>query len=222
MLSLFRCVGCRSTVAIRPTLVANYSAASPLHEVAQVLHKEGDKQIEENRGKTFAGDTCQRLCILSSYPHLTCSIVTQRARTAPAWKTFNASQASLNVWLACPKITDRLQLLKPYDFTYKARRAAPNPFRKQSPVGPAADVARFNDVFHQFNLDPLSQTLNPKVLSNYVSEMGKILPRNRTGLTSRSQRRIGKAIRRAKMMGVIPVLSRVQDYDTIKTRKRKQ
>lgn len=38
--------------------------------------------------------------------------------------------------------------------------------------------------------------------------MGKIKPRSQTKLTWRSQRRLGKAIRRAKMMGIIPVLSR--------------
>lgn len=38
--------------------------------------------------------------------------------------------------------------------------------------------------------------------------MGKIKSRAETGLTWKNQRRLGKAIRRAKMMGVIPVLSR--------------
>lgn len=40
--------------------------------------------------------------------------------------------------------------------------------------------------------------------------MGKILPRNVTGLTRKSQRYVGKAIRRARAMGILPVLSRGQ------------
>jgi small subunit ribosomal protein S18 len=73
---------------------------------------------------------------------------------------------------------------------------------------PPAPVARYNDMFRQLSMDPLDFSLNPSVLSNYISEMGKIYSRNVTGLTSRSQRRLGKAIRRARMIGVLPQLSR--------------
>ena len=56
--------------------------------------------------------------------------------------------------------------------------------------------------------------LNPYVLNNYVSDMGKIFGRNITNLTMKNQRRLGKAIRRAKMMGVIPVLSKRNIFHT--------
>ena len=42
------------------------------------------------------------------------------------------------------------------------------------------------------------------------SLMGRIQPRNVTGLTRKSQRQVGKAIRRARAMGILPVLSRGQ------------
>lgn len=45
-------------------------------------------------------------------------------------------------------------------------------------------------------------------MSRFVTTMGKIKGRNETNLTWKNQRRLGKAIRRAKMMGIIPVLSR--------------
>ena len=45
-------------------------------------------------------------------------------------------------------------------------------------------------------------------MSYFVTHMGKIKRRSETQLTWKNQRRIGKAIRRAKMMGIIPVLSR--------------
>ncbi|KAG5648927.1 hypothetical protein DXG03_000276 [Asterophora parasitica] len=92
-----------------------------------------------------------------------------------------------------------------------ARINAPAPyFSRRAAVGPPPVIARYNDVFRQFDIDPVSQAMNPEVLSHYMSEMGKIYGRNVTGLTSRSQRRISKAIRRAKMMGIIPILSKTQ------------
>jgi len=38
--------------------------------------------------------------------------------------------------------------------------------------------------------------------------MGRILPASRTGCTTRNQRRLGKAIRRARAMGFLPIWSR--------------
>jgi citrate lyase beta subunit len=38
--------------------------------------------------------------------------------------------------------------------------------------------------------------------------MGRILPMNRTGCSSRNQRRLSKAIRRARALGFMPIWSR--------------
>lgn len=81
-------------------------------------------------------------------------------------------------------------------------------------LGPGAKEARKADPLHQLGLRPGHPSLhddsykNPVLLANYVTEMGKIRPRNLTGLTRRSQREIGKAIRRARSMGLMPVLSK--------------
>jgi hypothetical protein len=45
-------------------------------------------------------------------------------------------------------------------------------------------------------------------MASFVTDMGKIRGRADTKLTRKSQRRLGKAIRRAKMMGLTPMLSR--------------
>ena len=45
-------------------------------------------------------------------------------------------------------------------------------------------------------------------MSEFVTRMGRIKKRNETRLTWKNQRKLGKAVRRAKMMGIIPVLSR--------------
>ena len=64
------------------------------------------------------------------------------------------------------------------------------------------------DAFHQLNIDPLHEATSSNLMSSFVTEMGKIRTRSETLLTWKNQRRLGKAIRRARMMGIIPILSR--------------
>ncbi|KAA1466311.1 hypothetical protein DENSPDRAFT_831118 [Dentipellis sp. KUC8613] len=80
--------------------------------------------------------------------------------------------------------------------------------KKRPLLGPSTDVSRRLDAFHQLNIDPLLEATNPALMSHFVSEMGKVKGRPETNLTWRSQRRLTKAIRRAKMMGIMPILSR--------------
>ncbi|CAG8637944.1 33920_t:CDS:2, partial [Racocetra persica] len=54
------------------------------------------------------------------------------------------------------------------------------------------------DVFERLGLDPLKEYKNFRLLSNFVSDMGKILPRRTTGLTAKTQRKLAKAIKRAR------------------------
>ncbi|CAO1617771.1 unnamed protein product [Parajaminaea phylloscopi] len=81
-------------------------------------------------------------------------------------------------------------------------------------LGPSKAEAVKNDEIHRLQLKPSRPSLsddsykNPALLSSYVSEMGKILPRSTTGLTWKSQRMVGKAVRRARAMGLMPVLAR--------------
>lgn len=110
-------------------------------------------------------------------------------------------------------------VVRPHELTYKARSKDSQSYRKQPAVGPSTAQARYNDPFYQLNLDPLSFATNPLVLSNFISEMGKIYGRSATGLTIKSQRKLGKAIRRAKMMGIIPNLSKPTDSWMFDTRK---
>jgi len=43
-----------------------------------------------------------------------------------------------------------------------------------------------------------------KVLSNFISDQGKILPRRLTGLTSKQQKRITRLIKRARIAALLP------------------
>jgi small subunit ribosomal protein S18 len=97
-----------------------------------------------------------------------------------------------------------IQFLKPTDLLVRE-----DPFRrKRALLGPGAAESRRNDWFYQLGIDPLDEATNPRLLSYFVTDMGKVKSRAETKLTWRSQRRLTKAIRRAKMMGVMPILNK--------------
>lgn len=45
---------------------------------------------------------------------------------------------------------------------------------------------------------------NYELLKKFVTEYGKILPAKTTGVTAKQQRQIKRAIRRARVMGLLP------------------
>ncbi|KAF8076548.1 ribosomal protein S18 [Lyophyllum atratum] len=199
MLSLFRHASRRSIAAIRPTLVANYSSGAPSEDSTQAVWDDVGSLIKDQVDKGEAQ--------APQKPFAASGNSQQRQQAGVAkWKPFKPTR-----------------FVRPHELTYKARINAPPTYKpRRAAVGPPPAVARYNDVFYQFNINPLSQAMNPEILSHYMSEMGKIYGRNITGLTSKSQRKIGKAIRRAKMMGVIPVLSKTRGlYSQYKPKTRK-
>ena len=95
-----------------------------------------------------------------------------------------------------------IQFLKPTDLLPRE-----DPFRrKRALLGPGASESRRYDWFYQLDIDPLDEATNPRLLSYFVTDMGKMKSRAETKLTWRNQRRLTKAIRRAKMMGIMPIL----------------
>jgi small subunit ribosomal protein S18 len=80
--------------------------------------------------------------------------------------------------------------------------------RRRALLGPGAAESRRNDSFHQLGIDPLDEATNGRLLSYFVTDMGKVKSRAETKLTWRNQRRLTKAIRRAKMMGIMPILNK--------------
>lgn len=77
-------------------------------------------------------------------------------------------------------------------------------------MGPNHQKALKTDYFRNIptadgkGINPLNEYLNPQLLSHFVTNMGKIMPRAQTQLTWKNQRRLGKAIRRARAMGLMP------------------
>jgi small subunit ribosomal protein S18 len=48
---------------------------------------------------------------------------------------------------------------------------------------------------------------NTKVLSNYLSDQGKILPRRVTGLSSKQQKKVTKLIKTARIAALLPFVT---------------
>jgi len=78
--------------------------------------------------------------------------------------------------------------------------------KRPPPIGPGRE-ARHKDIFLQLGIDPRFECENTALMSNLTTRMGKIQPRNVTRFSQRSQRLVGKAIKRAKMMGIVPIFS---------------
>nr|BDA98860.1 ribosomal protein S18 [Chroomonas debatzensis] len=64
--------------------------------------------------------------------------------------------------------------------------------RKLSPIK-ITDVIDYKDV---------------ELLSKFLTEQGKILPRRVTGLTTKQQARITKAVKRARILSLLPFVTR--------------
>ncbi|GAA5826933.1 hypothetical protein JCM11251_002167 [Rhodosporidiobolus azoricus] len=85
---------------------------------------------------------------------------------------------------------------------------APRPdFSRAYPLGPPTEYGATHDPFVRYGIDPLDPSkgaMNSFIPSQYVTSMGKVKSRGQTQLQRKSQRKIGKAIRRARSMGIIP------------------
>jgi len=49
----------------------------------------------------------------------------------------------------------------------------------------------------------------PAVLSRFISERGKIIPRNRTGICAKHQRALAREIKKARYLALLPFVARV-------------
>jgi small subunit ribosomal protein S18 len=54
-----------------------------------------------------------------------------------------------------------------------------------------------------FNIEEINYK-ETKILTNFISDQGKILPRRTTGLNSKQQKRITKLIKRARIAVLLP------------------
>lgn len=75
---------------------------------------------------------------------------------------------------------------------------------KRPLVGPRRKIAKQIDPFFLRGENPMDHINNPLMSYAFLNQLGMIKGRNQTGLTWKSQRRVGKMIRRARHMGIIP------------------
>jgi small subunit ribosomal protein S18 len=59
---------------------------------------------------------------------------------------------------------------------------------------------------NDFNIEDIDKInyKDTKLLTNFISDQGKILPRRTTGLNSKQQKRIAKLIKRARIAVLLP------------------
>lgn len=50
----------------------------------------------------------------------------------------------------------------------------------------------------------------PEILANYITERGKILGKDRTGLCSKHQRRVATEIKRARFLGLLSYTAKIK------------
>ncbi|WVW84176.1 ribosomal protein S18 [Kwoniella bestiolae CBS 10118] len=91
----------------------------------------------------------------------------------------------------------------PHSLTNSSLYPTPRPYAKSPLLGPSKKIASKIDPFHLTQSSPLDHDLNPLFALNFVNPMGKIKSRAETGLTWKSQRKIGKLVRRSRSMGLI-------------------
>ncbi|KAG9285923.1 hypothetical protein G9A89_013348 [Geosiphon pyriformis] len=87
------------------------------------------------------------------------------------------------------------QVYKPLDLSEASPLSGKPRFKKSKPT---------TDVFKILKINPLFEYKNFNLLSGFVSDMGRILPRSQTGITKKNQRRLTKAINRARSFGLLP------------------
>ena len=78
------------------------------------------------------------------------------------------------------------------------------------------------DAFDALNLDPTDFYRNFAVMSEYVTEMGRIKHSKVTGLRWTNQRKIAKAIRRAIGLGLMPSVHRHPEVLRVELRRSNQ
>lgn len=79
--------------------------------------------------------------------------------------------------------------------------------RKPRPVvrrPPLKSEVKLTDPFLYYGLNILNEPYNPDLLSNFLTPLGRIKKRALTGLSKSNQKKVSKAIRRARCMGFLP------------------
>ncbi|CDZ97588.1 RP-S18, MRPS18, rpsR [Phaffia rhodozyma] len=116
---------------------------------------------------------------------------------------------------------DRGNIMSPEDFSQQGRAALKPIKRVKQALGPPRAIAELIDPFHRLDIDPRKEYLNARLLSTFQTEIGRIKGRAETGLTILAQRRLGKALKRAKNMGLVSRWTRNDSFAPMVERPRR-
>ncbi|KAG0224089.1 hypothetical protein BGW42_005651 [Actinomortierella wolfii] len=76
--------------------------------------------------------------------------------------------------------------------------------------GPSDRKSKKVDELKLIGVNPLDEYKNAELLSHYISPVGRLLSREQTGLTAKNQRRLSKAVRRARAMCILSPTAKLQ------------
>lgn len=86
------------------------------------------------------------------------------------------------------------QIYSPDDLSFEAKR----------PMQQSARRARIKDKFEKYQISPIDEYTSHDMMSEFVSDLGRIMKREQTGLSAKNQRKLGKAVRRARALSLLP------------------
>jgi ribosomal protein S18 len=96
-----------------------------------------------------------------------------------------------------------LQIVEPEAFRLRSAFAREPPRPPRAILGPSKQDAQLIDPFFRLAISPLHEYKNARLLCSFTTDTGRIKGRAETGLTWKSQRQVGAAIRRARVMGMM-------------------
>lgn len=106
--------------------------------------------------------------------------------------------------------------MKRYETTLNTRGMVYSPadlaFEAKRPLQQKTRQAQISDKFEEYQVNPLDEYKSYNLLSQFTTELGRIRTREQTGLSSKNQRRLGKAVRRARALSILPTAARHPEY----------
>jgi len=187
------CSACRSFSSTSPSLAPRSTPSSlspaPTNEASSQSSIDQLMEIVEDVSANTpeAGPGQSSLSIFISHLYFIVNPITRNVDQSSVLQHLRRGQ------VISPQHLSPQHLLTPY---------LPRPnFSLAHPLGPPTSFGPTHDPFVRYGLDPLKDlsAMNPFWKAEFCTTMGKIKPRGKTGLQRKSQRRVGKSIRRARV-----------------------
>ncbi|BFZ65092.1 hypothetical protein YB2330_006255 [Saitoella coloradoensis] len=132
------------------------------------------------------------------------------------WATKQSAEEDLNTPTRLHRSTTREffsgQTYEPLDFSFEKAEEVRLDRRHRRGMVPKDRLAALG-------LNVEKEWKNPFLLNAFVTEMGRIRPKSDTGISAKNQRRVARAIKRARAFGVMPVYSKFQ-VSSLNTHRR--